>query len=214
MNSWTIHPTWGLVWLWCWHRIRSTAAIPCDHRPRRGLEVSWQEYTVNCLASRVVSGVRRLCALGQAARGLKPLGIGVDSEMGLVGRWGVVSGEGHIRSAVEYLLCLAFFLWWSPIQLLSLHHVFSFHCLTVPSLISLSRPPAAGLCHMQKQGPSGVEVLIAFGAAVRPIFFSVLGLASAVPEFPVPLEYEQCYSAVWIRIRFGTYERAHQQGLC
>ena len=41
----TIQFSWGLVWLWCWYRPLSTAAIPCDHRPRRGLDMSRQGET-------------------------------------------------------------------------------------------------------------------------------------------------------------------------
>ena len=60
------------------------------------------------------------------------------------------------------------------IQLLLLQHLFSFLCPGVPSRLRFfSHPPAPGLCRMQTDGVSGVEVLLAFGAAVSPPLRSV-----------------------------------------
>ena len=43
---------------------------------------------------------------------------------------------------------------------------------------------------MQTEGPSGVEVLLAFGPLLARFFSrAALGVASAAPGFPNPLEY-------------------------
>ena len=49
-----------------------------------------------------------------------------------------------------------------------------------------SHPPAPGLCRMQTEGASGVEVLLAFGPPLGPSFAHRLRVASAASGFPNP----------------------------
>ena len=70
----TIQFSWGLVWPWCWHRSLSTAAIPCHHRPRRGLDVSWQGETAR--HEGLVSGGQEVGRSRQDGKGSRPLDIG------------------------------------------------------------------------------------------------------------------------------------------
>ena len=58
---------------------------------------------------------------------------------------------------------------WPFIQLPLLQHLFSFFCPGVPSLLRFfSHPPVPGLCRMQTEGVSDVEVLLAFGLPLGP----------------------------------------------
>ena len=101
--------------------------------------------------------------------------------------------------AVEYVLSFASFVLWPSIQLLLLQHLLSFLYPGVPSFLhSFFHPPAPDLCHMQIEGASGVEVLLAIRAGARPHPFEVASETSGLPN---PLEYEQCHFAIWIRIK-------------
>ena len=64
-------------------------------------------------------------------------------------------------------------------------HLFSFLCLSVPSLLRFfSHPSALGHYGTQTEGASGVEVLLAFGPPLGPSFAQGFGVASAASGFP------------------------------
>ena len=74
-----------------------------------------------------------------------------------------------------------------PFQLLSLHHLFSFLCPSLPSILRFfSHPPAPGLSRTQTGGASDVELLLAFGPPLGPPSCAAFGVASAAPGFPNP----------------------------
>lgn len=76
---------------------------------------------------------------------------------------------------------------------------------------SFPYPPARRLCCMETERASGVEMLLAFRAAVRPFPGAAFVVALAL-GFPNFLEYLQCYSAVWIRIR-AMHQKEHYASL-
>ena len=108
--------------------------------------------------------VRRLGRSRQGGKGSRPLDIGVDSATGFRGEHEEWSQGNEIRSAAEYVLSFASFVLWPS---------FSFLCFSIRSApsaqvylafyASFPHPPAPGLCRMQTEGASGVEVLLAFG---------------------------------------------------
>ena len=141
---------WGLVWPWCLHRPLSTAAIPCHHQPRRGLDGSWQGQTV-------WDGGREVRGSRPGGEGSRPLGkrsrLGkrVRGEMrsGLRERWDL-GGQRRMYWALHLSCCVAIC---SP----------STASIYLSLYVCFLHPPAPGLCRMQAEGASGVEVLLAFG---------------------------------------------------
>ena len=69
-------------------------------------------------------------------------------------------------------------------------HSFNIFCpytFLVPSPLNFFfYPPALGLCRMQTEGASGVEVLLAFKPPLGPSFAHHLGIASAASGFLNP----------------------------
>ena len=75
-------------------------------------------------------------------------------------------------------------------------HLFGFLCLSIYSASSASmypalyvffpHPPAPGLCRMQTERASGIEVLLAFGPPIGPSPAQPFGVASAASGFPKP----------------------------
>ena len=99
-------------------------------------ERSWRELARrDCTALRIVSGGQETGRSRQGDKESRLFGIGVDSAKGFRGRWGVVLEEDEIKSTAEYLLGFASFILWSSIQLFLLHHLFSFLCPSVSSLL-------------------------------------------------------------------------------
>ncbi len=96
---------------------------------------------------------------------------------------GIDSGARRGRGATGYVLHFA--------CLMFCGHSFSILCpstfLVNSPLHFFSHPPAPGLCRMQTEGASGVEVLLAFWPPLGPSFVHRLGVASAESGYQ-PLE--------------------------
>ena len=145
-------------------------------------ERSWRELARrNCSALGVVSGGQEAGRYRQGGKGSRPLGIGVDSAMGFRAemRSSLRGGWDQERGGVCIELCVLCFV--------VIHS--SFLCSSVPSLLRFfSYPPAPGLCRMQTEGASGVEVLLAFGTPLGlPLrsFWSIIGSARLSQPFRV-----------------------------
>ena len=137
-------------------------------------------------------GSPRLDVLGKAVRGSRSLGIGVDPAKGL--RRELMSsfreGRDQERGGVCIELCVLCFVVTRSASLASPCFQLPLPHYTPPSslLSPPPPPPALGLGRIRTEGASGVEMLLAFGAAVRSLLCSAFGGASAAPDFPNPSE--------------------------
>lgn len=117
----------------------------------------------DCSGLRVVWGAQEAGRSRQGSNGLRPLGVGGSlCYIGVLGgRWGVASGEDETKRAKDVLSFASIVLW---LSIQNLHHLLSFLCHSVSSLLRFfSYLPAPVLCHMQTEGASVVEMLLAFG---------------------------------------------------
>ena len=116
-----------------------------------------------------------------------------------------MGSEGdEIRKPAEYVLSIAF--------LMLRGHLFSFLCLSIYSAssasvylalyVSIPHPSTPGLCRMQAEGASGVDVLLAFGPPLGPSPAQRFGVASAASGFPNPFRV----SAILFR-RLDSHQR-------
>ena len=169
---------------------------PVPSLPRRGLDQSWQGGQDYQARYRGVRGSRLWMGRWEvetgAGRSLRGLGVGgvVDQTLrgrvwgpGPAGLWEISSGGGGGRwgkGVTEYVLRFA--------SLMIPGHSFSIICLSTILVLSplhfFFHPPAPGLCHMQTEGASGIEVLLAFRPPLGPSFAHRLGVASAAPGSP------------------------------